>query len=69
MMTPRGRAKLDELQLEFGLDPTLPWGGRSPRVLTEAYQRFSLSCEAAPLDAEFDDAVVDEQYRRFLNGS
>jgi len=64
-MTPRGRALLDELQQE-ALDSSLPWGGRSPRFLTEAYQRFSLPQEAAPLERFFDEGVIDEQYQRFL---
>jgi len=65
MMTPQGRAKLDELKVSQGLDPQLPWGGRSPRVLTEAYQKYTLRHEAAPLD---EDAAVEEQYRRFQYG-
>ena len=60
---------LDGLRVEQGFDPDLPWGGRSPRHLTEAYQRFSFRLEAATLDEFFDEDVVDEQYRRFQNGS
>ncbi len=62
-ITRAGTAALDELRQEAGLDESLPWGGRSPRVLTKAYQRFTLRREAAPLDEEAD---LDEQYRRFL---
>jgi hypothetical protein len=62
MMTPEGRARLDELRQEAS-DNSLPWGGRSPRVLTKAYERFTLRREAAPLD---EDAMLDEQYQRFL---
>ena len=62
MMTPEGRARLDELRQEAP-DNSLPWGGRSPRVLTKAYERFTLRREAAPLD---EDAMLDEQYQRFL---
>ncbi len=62
-ITRAGTAALDELRQEAGLDESLPWGGRSPRVLTKAYQRFTLRREAAPLDEE---AGLDEQYRRFL---
>ena len=65
-MSRAGIAKLDELRLK-NLDADLPWGGRSPRVLTWAYKRFILRREAAPLDEE--DARIDEQYRRFTHGS
>ena len=62
-VTAAGRAVLDELRVEQGLDPKLPWGGRSPRVLTEAYERFTLK---AGDDANASwDALIDEQYRRF----
>jgi len=63
-LTETGRAVLDALRIKQGLDSDLPWGGRSPRVLTKAYQRFNLRCETAPSD-EFDDEIVDERYRRF----
>ena len=65
-MTREGRAVLDELRVRGGLDPRLPWGGRSPRVLTRAYAQFILRREVAPLDEFFDEEVLDEQYRRFL---
>jgi len=65
MMSPRGRAVLDELRVKQGLDSKLPWGGRSPRVLTRAYKRFIL--EPRGDDANLgEDAMIDEQYRRFL---
>ncbi len=65
MMTREGRAILDAMRLESGLDPELPWGGRSPRALTKAYEKFTLRRDASPLD---EDAMIDEQYRRFLHG-
>ena len=68
-MTPTGRAVLDELRKRQGLDPELPWGGRSPRVLTQAYQRFTLPLEAATLKPIFDEEVIDEQCRRHHHGS
>jgi len=64
MMTPAGRRQLDALRVSGGLDPDAPWGGRSPRVLTKAYERFTLGLEAPSLMSE--DDVLDEQYRRFL---
>jgi len=69
-MTPAGRAKLDRQRVE---DPQLelPWGGRSPRHLTNAYKRFTLRDETAPLDEECEvsDDVIDEMYRRYQYGS
>jgi len=70
-MTDAGRAWLDAKRVADSTDPrqlelNLPWGGRSPRVLTRAYERFTLRREALPLD---EDAATDEQYRRFLSGS
>ena len=65
MLTPEGRARLDELRQEAP-DNSLPWAGRSPRVLTKAYERFTLRRDASPLD---EDAVIDEQYQRFLSPS
>ncbi len=64
-MTPEGRRALDKLRLNQGLQHELPWGGRSPRALTKAYERFTLRQEALPLD-ELGDEEIDEQYRRFL---
>ncbi len=52
-MTDAGRARLDALRVQ-ALDPRLPWGGRSPRVLTRAYKKFTLRCDATPLDEEVD---------------
>ena len=71
-MTPQGRAMLDGLRLEQGLDPDLPWGGRSPRVLTRAYKEFSLRHETSSVGEEPSrdgDQLIDEQYRRFIHGS
>ena len=68
-MTAAGRRLLDAMRVADSKDPRqreLPWEGRSPRVLTKAYQRFNLRREAAPLD---EDGMIDEQYRRFQNGS
>ena len=62
------RSLFEELELE---DPTSsqglePWDGQSPRDLTEAHKRFILGHEGASLNAE--DAAIDEQCRRHLNG-
>ena len=69
-MTPAGRAKLDGLRVA---DPQLhlPWGGRSPRHLTDAYQRFSLKPGTSSVDefGDHTDAEVDEMYRRFSHGT
>ena len=62
-ITLEGRQLLDQLRRDAGLDSSLPWGGRSPRVLTRGHNLFSLRREAAPLD---EDGRLDEQYRRFL---
>jgi len=64
-LTPAGRRALDELRRYQGLDENLPWGGRSPRVLTIAYKRFTL-VDGGDASMEFDDGLVEEQYRRFL---
>ena len=64
-MSRAGREKLDRLRQEAGLDPRLPWGGRSPRVLTQAHQRFTLRQETAPVD-ELSDVELENQYQRFL---
>ena len=66
MMTPEGLARLDEYR-RSALDPSLPWGGRSPRVLTRAYERFTLRERAVRLDDYWlPDIETDEQARRFL---
>ena len=49
-------------QLELGLhdvgDPSrIPWGGRSPRALTAAYERFTLKAQA---EKSVRDFVSDE---------
>ena len=65
-----GVRKLDELRLE-ALDPNFPWGGRSPRCLTEAWQRFNLQSRDDDVNEFFvwDAELIDEQNRRFFNGS
>ncbi len=65
-MSKRGREVLDELRVSQGLDPDLPWGGRSPRVLTRAYREFSLEPRGDDAGPDFDEEVIDDQYRRFL---
>jgi len=69
-MTDAGRAALDKLRQEAP-DESLPWGGRSPRVLTKAYKRFTLRDETTTVDecGDWGDALIDEQYRRFTHGS
>jgi len=49
-ITPRGREKLDELRVRQGLDADLPWGGRSPRVLTRGHLMFILVQRAPSLN-------------------
>ncbi len=44
----------------------LPWGGRSPRCLTRAHMRFNLEPSGDDATMEFDDEVLNEQYRRFI---
>ena len=73
MMTPAGRIALDVLRrLDVSEENSeLPWGGRSPRVLTRAYQKFilePLGDDAGQDLGELDDVMLDEQYRRFLDG-
>ncbi len=68
-MTSKGLAVLDKLRLKQGLQLELPWGGRSPRVLTRAWERFRFVRETATLDEWPCEDVVEEQYRRFQNGS
>ena len=57
MMTPAGRAYLDAMRLGQVPESRLPWGGRSPRVLTKAYKRFSLRQEALPLDESREEEI------------
>ncbi len=65
-LTPEGRAALDELRIKQGLDPELPWGGRSPRELTRAAKLFKLWREAATLDEVCEgDSLIDEQFERW----
>jgi len=69
VLTRAGQRKLDELRVE-DTDPKKPWGGRSPRVLTRAHERFILRHEAAPLDEGFgDEKLIEEQCRRHFHGS
>ncbi len=68
-MTRAGQVALDLLRIE---DPQreLPWGGRSPRALTDAFKRFSLRHEddqGEPTDVS--DAMIEEQCRRHFHGS
>ena len=66
MMTPEGRALLDALRQEAGLDSSLPWGGRSPRVLTRGHKSFILESRDDDATALSEEELTDEQYRRFL---
>jgi len=68
MMTDAGRAALDKHRIEQGLDPKLPWGGRSPRVLTRAYERFTLEPLGDDAIDFSDDGMIEEQDRRFHYG-
>ena len=72
MMTEAGRRQLDMFRQEQGLDESLPWGGRSPRSLTRVAMgltragegvSFTLLGDDAYLD--FDEEVLNDQYRRF----
>ena len=68
-ITEAGRLALDKLRVSDPrqLDLDLPWNGRSPRALTKGAEIGRLRSEAATLNEA--DAVIDEQYRRFLHGS
>ncbi len=70
-ITPEGRERLDRARVANPQPGAaeLPWGGRSPRTLTEAYIRFSLSQEASTLNEGLDDLMLDEQCRRHFHGS
>ena len=70
-MTREGIAALDALRQEQGLDEKLPWGGRSPRVLTRAWNLFTLGRETTTVVEECDlgDREIDEQCRRHFHGS
>ncbi len=71
MITPCGRSVLDRLRVEQGLDPELPWGGRTPRVLTQAHIRFNLVPEGASLNEDsmwLTNEKTDEQAWRAFNG-
>ncbi len=68
-MTTEGRRALDEARVrEEARQLHLPWGGRAPRCLTKAYQQFTLPPLGGDADMNFDDDLLDEQYRRFLSG-
>ena len=70
MMTEAGRLLLDELR-QGDLDPAqleLPWGGRSPRVLTQAHIRFSLRPRDDEDEPSASDAMVEEMCRRHQYG-
>ncbi len=69
MMTAAGRLALDgyrqlELELIDEVDRRVPWGGRSPRVLTKAHQTFRLQPRGEDADPGPDDSFIDEQSRR-----
>lgn len=69
MMTEAGRALLDDLRQSDPKDPRqleLPWEGRSPRSLTRGAKLGRLLRETATLDEFFDEEVVEDQHRRFL---
>ena len=66
-ITRKGYRQLDLFRQEDP-DESQPWGGRSPRHLTDAYQRFSLGSEAATLEESDEDIRLDEQDRRFHYG-
>ncbi len=73
MMTGAGRKKLDKLRQELGqLElPLEPWGGRSPRCLTRAYEKFTLEAQDDDVTAfslEESDRL-DQMCRRHFHGS
>jgi len=55
MLTRAGVVLLDELRMKQGLDPKKPWGGRSPRVLTKAYIKFTLRRATSTVEEGGDD--------------
>jgi len=70
MMTAAGRRALDELRIDEGLDPELPWGGRSPRSLIQAdldkrIESVNLRRETST-SVDNADQIIDDQYRRWL---
>ncbi len=66
-MTPKGREVLEQLRIEEGLDPRLPWGGRSPRSLTQAALARKLSQRDDDVDREADE-MLEEMCRRHQYG-
>ncbi len=67
-ITPHGLTVLDGLRRSQGLSSELPWGGRSPRLLTVAWNRFKFVRETATLDEWPDELTIEEQSRRDQNG-
>jgi len=70
MMTEAGRRRLDDERVE---NPTheqfsLPWGGRNPRALTQAYIRFSLKAQDDGVPDVFEENALEEQCRRHHYG-
>jgi len=56
LLTRAGEKMLDELRVKDRFpDPKLPWGGRSPRVLTKAYKRFRLHLREGDIKEDFDN--------------
>ncbi len=68
-ITPHGLTVLDGLRRSQGLSSELPWGGRSPRVLTQAWNRFRFVRETATLNEWPDERAIEEQCRRHHYGS
>ncbi len=66
-MTKAGRRELEGLRVADPLQLELPWGGRSPRTLTKAYDRFTLRRKTSTVEEvdDLDEERIDEQYRRF----
>ncbi len=59
MDRPSNSMQLDLWGPEPGAVAQAPWGGRSPRVLTAAYVRFTLKAQA---EKSMGDFVDPEQY-------
>ena len=68
-ITHHGLRRLDSLRRSQGLDPDLPWGGRSPRLLTRAWEFFRFVRETATLDEWPTEEAIEEQCRRHHYGS
>jgi len=66
MISRKGMIELARLR-EKDLDPSLPWGGRSPRTLTRAWEKFTFRPATTELNPDaWDEEVIEEQYRRHL---